>query len=76
MEESDTESHVARRELFRKGMRQGYVTVQDIEEALPEGTLSASERWLLYYSLRAANVQVRGLRLLTGTSLGRAAGSK
>ena len=75
MEETETESHAARRELFVRGVRRGYLTVQEIEEALPEGSLSPSERWLLYYSLRAANVDVRGLRLLPGSVLGEASGS-
>jgi hypothetical protein len=34
------------------------LTVQEIEEALPAGTLTAAERWLLYYSLRAAQVEI------------------
>jgi hypothetical protein len=66
MEEVDNESHAVRRELFVRGVRRGFLTVQEIEEALPPGCLSPSERWLLYYSLRAANVEVRGLRLLPG----------
>ena len=70
----ETAGHAARRELFRRGVQRGYLTVQEIEEALPEGSLSAPERWLLYYSLRAANVEVRGLRLLPG-SANQAAGS-
>jgi hypothetical protein len=64
--EQETETHVARRELFRLGLRRGYLTVQEIEEALPEGSLSPTERWVLYYSLRAASIEVRGLRLLPG----------
>ena len=76
MEEAETESHAARRELFIRGVRRGYLTVQEIEEALPEGSLSPSERWLLYYSLRAANVEVRGLRLLPGGETRHLAGSE
>jgi len=64
MDELETPSHAARRELFKRGVQRGHLTVQEIEDALPEGTLSPTERWLLYYSLRAANVQVRGLVLL------------
>ena len=57
------DSHVgraysARKELFSKGLKAGRLTVQEIETALPEGTLTAAERWLLYYCLRAANVQI------------------
>lgn len=51
-------SHRARKDLFRKGIRQGHLTVAEIEEALPEGSLTQSERWLLYYSLRAAEVEI------------------
>jgi hypothetical protein len=52
-------SHRARKELFQRGIRQGSLTVQEIEEALPVGSLSDAERWLLYYSLQAAGVEVR-----------------
>jgi hypothetical protein len=76
MEDTETETHAARRELFRKGMRQGYLTVREIEESLPEGSLSPPERWLLYYSLRAAKVEVRGLQLLPGSVLGQASGGE
>ncbi len=76
MDEWETPGHAARRGLFHLGLQRGYLTVQEIEEALPEGTLSASERWLLYYSLRAANVEVRGLTLLPGGGSRRAAGSE
>lgn len=51
-------SYTARKELFTRGIRQGRLSVQEIERALPEGTLTAAERWLLYYSLRAAEVEI------------------
>jgi hypothetical protein len=51
-------SYVARKALFAKGLREGRLTVQEIESALPPGTLTAAERWLLYYSLRAAQVEI------------------
>lgn len=51
-------SYLARKRLFAKGLRDGRLTVQEIEEALPPGTLTAAERWLLYYSLRAAQVEL------------------
>jgi hypothetical protein len=51
-------SYMARKALFAKGLRDGRLTVQEIEEALPAGTLTAAERWLLYYSLRAAQVEI------------------
>jgi hypothetical protein len=76
MDESENPSHAARRKLFRKGLRRGYLTVQEVEDALPQGTLSPSERWLLYYRLRAAKVEVRGLALLPGGGSRRAAGSE
>ncbi|MFN7131044.1 MAG: RNA polymerase sigma factor region1.1 domain-containing protein [Myxococcales bacterium] len=52
-------SHRARKELFQKGIRQGYLSVDEIETALPSGSLTDAERWLLYYSLRAAEVEIR-----------------
>jgi len=51
-------SYTARKALFAKGLRDGRLTVQEIESALPPGTLTAAERWLLYYSLRAAQVEI------------------
>ena len=53
-------SHHARKELFRRGLQQGYITLGDVDEALPPGTASQGERWLLLYSLRAAGVEIRG----------------
>ncbi len=52
-------SHRARKELFQRGIQQGSLTIQEIERALPDGTLSDAERWLLYYSLRASGVVIR-----------------
>jgi hypothetical protein len=52
-------SHRARKDLFQRGIRQGYLTVQEIDRALPSGTISQGERWLLLYSLRAAGVELR-----------------
>lgn len=52
--------HQARRELFTKGLREGRLKVREIEEALPQGCMTASERWLLYYSLRAAGIELEG----------------
>lgn len=51
-------SYMARKELFHRGIKQGRLTIQEIEEALPDGALTAAERWLLYYSLRAARVEI------------------
>ncbi len=52
-------SHRARKELFQRGIQQGSLTVQEIERALPAGSLTDAERWLLYYSLRASGVEIR-----------------
>ena len=52
-------SHHARIELFRRGLAQGFITVADVDAALPAGTASQGERWLLLYSLRAAGVEIR-----------------
>jgi len=59
-------SHKARKALFTRGIRRGFLTVEEIDEALPPGALSDAERWLLYYSLHAARVEVldqRGRRV-------------
>jgi hypothetical protein len=59
-------SHKARKALFTRGIRRGFLTVAEIDEALPPGSLSDAERWLLYYSLHAARVEVldqRGKRV-------------
>ena len=52
-------SHRARKDLFQRGIRQGTLTLQEIERALPAGSLTDAERWLLYYSLRASGVELR-----------------
>ncbi len=58
MKASDT--HQARKALFRRGIQQGQLQPEEIEAALPPGTISDAERWLLYYSLHAAGVEVEG----------------
>ncbi len=55
-------THRARKELFQRGIRDGSLTVQEIERALPPGSLTDAERWLLYYSLRASGVEIRDER--------------
>jgi len=50
--------HKARKALFTKGIRRGFLTLAEIDDALPAGSLSDAERWLLYYSLYAARVQI------------------
>lgn len=52
------QSHMARKELFRRGVSRGFLTVSEIEGALPPGAMAAAERWLLYYSLRAAEIEI------------------
>jgi hypothetical protein len=51
-------SHKARKALFTRGIRRGFLTIDEIDEALPPGSLTDAERWLLFYSLHAARVQV------------------
>ena len=63
-------SHRARKELFQRGIQHGSLTVEEIERALPPGSLSDMERWLLYYSLRAAGVEIRDERAV-GDAAGR-----
>jgi len=50
--------HKARKALFTKGLRRGFLTLAEIDEALPPGSLSDAERWLLFYSLHAARVEI------------------
>jgi hypothetical protein len=54
-----SESHEARKTLFQLGIRRGHLTLDEIDRALPPGSLSPSERWLLFYSLRASGVEIR-----------------
>lgn len=54
-----SQAHEARKTLFQVGLRRGHVSVREIDSALPPGSLSPSERWLLFYSLRAAGVEIR-----------------
>jgi len=41
------------------GIRRGHLSLDEIDRALPPGSLSPTERWLLFYSLRAAGVEIR-----------------
>ncbi len=52
-------SHKARKALFTRGIRRGFLTLEEIDEALPDGSLTDAERWLLFYSLHAARVEIR-----------------
>jgi hypothetical protein len=54
-----SESHEARKALFQLGIRRGNLSIGEIDRALPSGSLSPAERWLLFYSLRAAGVAIR-----------------
>ncbi len=54
-----SESHEARKTLFQVGIRRGWLELAEIDRALPPGSLSPPERWLLFYSLRAAGVEIR-----------------
>lgn len=50
--------HLARKALFTRGIRRGFLTLDEIDQALPAGSLSDAERWLLFYSLHAARVEI------------------
>ncbi len=54
-----SDSHEARKTLFQVGIRRGWLDLSEIDRALPPGSLSPPERWLLFYSLRAAGVEIR-----------------
>ena len=59
-------SHKARKALFTRGIRRGFLSLSEIDEALPAGSLTDAERWLLFYSLHAARVEIldgRGKRI-------------
>lgn len=58
MEEKTGKAYWARKRLFEKGIRHKRLSVQEIDRLLPPGSLTATERWLLYYSLRAAEVEL------------------
>jgi len=45
--------------LFAKGLRQGFLTLDEIERALAGERLTPAEHWLVYYSLRAARIELR-----------------
>jgi len=51
-------SHKARKALFTRGIRRGFLSIGEIDEALPPGSLTDAERWLLFYTLHAARVEV------------------
>jgi hypothetical protein len=51
-------SHRVRKELFQRGLRQGWLSLPDIDRALPP-TTGQGERWLFLYSLRAAGIELR-----------------
>jgi hypothetical protein len=50
--------HKSRKALFTRGIRRGFLTLEEIDEALPAGSMSDAERWLLFYSLHAARVEI------------------
>lgn len=54
-----SETHESRKALFQLGIRRGHLSLDEIDRALPAGSLSPAERWLLFYSLRAAGVEIR-----------------
>jgi hypothetical protein len=54
-----SETHEARKALFQLGIGRGHLSLEEIERALPPGSLSPAERWLLFYSLRASGVEIR-----------------
>lgn len=51
--------HRLRKDLFKKAIQQGWLEVDEVEASLPPGLLSSAERWLLYFSLRASEVELR-----------------
>ena len=52
-------AHSLRKALFIRGLRQGFLAVDEVDEALSPGLMSAAERWLFFFSLHASGVQLR-----------------
>ncbi len=52
-------SHREKIHLFQAGLRRGFVTSQEVDAVLPEDQANDAERWLLYYSLQAAEIEIR-----------------
>jgi hypothetical protein len=53
------DTHAARKALFQLGIGRGHLSLDEIDRALPPGSMSPAERWLLFYSLRASGVEIR-----------------
>lgn len=51
-------THRARKALFQRGIQRGALSLGEIDAALPGDALTPAERWLLFYSLRAAGVEI------------------
>lgn len=51
--------HRLRKELFKRAIAQGWLDVDEVERSLPPDLLTAPERWLLYFSLQASDVELR-----------------
>ncbi len=58
-DETSSCSHAARKALFTRALRRGWLRLDEIDAALPSGSLSEAERWLLLASLKAADVEIR-----------------
>jgi hypothetical protein len=52
--------HAARVRLFAEGYRRGFVTLGEIDAAIPRETERPFERWLTLYSLQAIGIEIRG----------------
>jgi len=51
--------HRIRKDLFIRGIRRGWISVDEVDRVLPPGLLTAAERWLFYFSLFSADVELR-----------------
>jgi len=52
-------SHEARKALFKRGLRQGFVTAEELEEAMPHDRFEPLEIATLVYSLQACGIEIR-----------------
>ena len=59
MSDALSRSHEARKALFKRGLRQGFVTEAELEEAMPHDRFEPLEIATLVYSLQACGIEIR-----------------
>jgi hypothetical protein len=61
-------SHRDKIHLFQEGLRRGFVTSQEVDAVFFEDQANDAERWLLYYSLQAAEIEIRNQKSTADSS--------